>query len=422
MWDEPVAQKIMSYDDAVYFARKRAPKGIFNAYQAGSGPNITASANESVFGEVLFKPHAGVFTTDQDPSTTVAGFALKTPLILSSVGGLRGAHRDGELAATHAANEFGGMQFVSGMTTTPIEEIVKAATAPVFQQIYFVGSRAQTAPILERAVAAGVDGLTIVVDSAAPGRGGDTPPNKRYRIPTKVSLREAVGFLPQIWNRPAWALDFLFNGLNAPTVQYVNDERGKPMPYAQAAGMLYNQTPTFEDIPWIREYWDGPLILKGIIRPDDARRAVDAGADAIVVSNHGGNMLDTTIPTLRALPGVVDAVGDQVDVLLDGGIRRGSDVVKAMAMGAKAVGIGRAYVNGLLAAGEPGVMRMVGLLREQMIDTLRFLGVDTPAEIDGSFLEFPPHWSGLTRDQLLGRTDDTAAPALDDVAREAVSR
>lgn len=288
MRDQAVADRIASYDDAVYYARKRTPKGIFNAYQAGSGINVTVDANDQAFREVLFRPHGGVFRTDQDLSTTVAGFELKTPMILSSVGGLSGAHLGGEVAAARVAGEFGTIQFVSGMTTTPIEEIMKAATGPVFQQIYYVGSRAATAPIIERAVAAGVHGLVLVVDSAAVGKGSDTIPPDRHYIPGKVGLVEAVRFAPQLWNRPSWALDFLRNGLKTPRAAYTRGSNGQGLPYFEATGMLYNETPTFEDIGWIREYWSGPLILKGIVRADDARRAVDVGAAGIVVSNHGG--------------------------------------------------------------------------------------------------------------------------------------
>lgn len=392
MWDQHIANKITSFADARYFARKRAPRGIFNAYQAGSGAGITTAANIKAFEDVWFRPYAGVFKPNQDLSTTVAGHRLDTPIYPSSVGGLKGAHRDGELAATHAAGRVGTLQFVSGVTTTPIEEIVKEATGPVFQQIYYLGSRDATAAVFERSAAAGVDGLVLIMDSPAPAFGAETLPNNRAYIPTRITAREAMKFFPQLLRRPAWALDFLADGLQAPSAQYTSGPDGKPLDYFSAVMTLFNETPTFEDIAWIREHWTGSLMLKGIIRADDARRAVDSGVDGIVVSNRGGNMLDTTIPTLQALPPIVEAVGDQIDVLLDGGIRRGSDVVKALALGAKAVGIGSAYVNALLAAGEPGVVKMMELLRNEVIMTLRQLGVNTVREIDPSQIVLPPQW------------------------------
>lgn len=363
---------------------------------------MSTAANIKAFEDVWLRPYAGVFKNAQDLTTTVAGYKLDTPIYPSSVGGLKGAHRDGELAATHAAGHIGTLQFVSGVTTTPIEEIVREASGPVFQQIYYLGSREATAVVFERAAAAGVAGLVLIMDSPAPAFGAETLPNNRAYIPTKITAREALKFFPQLLRRPAWALDFLADGLQTPSAQYTKGPDGKPLDYFSAVMTLFNETPTFDDIPWIREYWDGPLILKGIIRADDARRAVDVGASGIVVSNHGGNMLDTTIPTLQALPPIADAVGDQIDVLLDGGIRRGSDVVKALALGAKAVGVGSAYVNALLAAGEPGVVKMMELLRDGAIMTLRQLGVNKVSEIDPSQIVLPPEWEASRQSLLSG--------------------
>jgi isopentenyl diphosphate isomerase/L-lactate dehydrogenase-like FMN-dependent dehydrogenase len=168
---------------------------------------------------------------------------------------------------------------------------------------------------------------------------------------------------------------------------------GTPMKFFEAVGRIYEETPAWEDIPWIRERWDGPLVIKGILTAEDARRAVDVGADAIVVSNHGGNVLDGSIPTLRVLPEIVDAVGDEIEVLMDSGVRRGVDVVKALALGAKAVLLGRAYVYALLAAGEPGVRSMLELFRQQIDEALAFLGVESVDELDASYLELPPGWA-----------------------------
>lgn len=400
MRDKSVAAKITSYRDAAYYAKKRGPKGIAAAYGLAGQPNATAEWNERAFREILFEPRAGVSAHQQDLTTSVAGFKLDLPIILSSVGGLRGLHQDGELAATRTAAKFGGMQFLSALTTTPVEDVMREAKGPVFQQVYYIDSRDATASLLDRAAAAGVHGMVVCVDSPARGVGGETLPNERPYLPQKVGAWEALRFLPQLWNRPSWAFNFLRNGLKVPSAQYALDEHGKPRHSLDATSRIYNESPTFEDLPWIREHWNGPLVIKGISRPDDARRAVDAGADAIVVSNHGGFMLDSSAPTIRLLPSIVEAVGDQVDVLIDGGIRSGSDVVKALALGAKAVGIGRAYAYSLMAAGEPGVHQMVSILRQQTIDALRFLGVNSAAEIDPSFLSLPPSWARLRLDEL----------------------
>ena len=400
-----VVNRINSVADARYFARKRTPKSIFQLFDAGSGPSITARLNEKAFEDVLFRPPAAVFSPQRSISTRVFGHNIDMPVILSSVGALKAGHQDGELAATHAAGSNGTMQFVSGVTTTPIEDIVAEATGPVYQQIYFIGGRDATAPMIQRAREAGAAGIVLIADSAAPNVGAEIPYRERASMPTAISLREGVKFLPQVWNKPAWIMDLLLrDGLKMPVAANTRGPDGKPMSFLEAAGRLYDQTPSFDDIPWIRNIWDGQLIIKGVVTADSARKAVDYGASGIVVSNHGGNMLDGTIPTLRALPAIVDAVGDQIDVILDGGIRRGTDVVKAIAMGAKAVAIGRAYVYGLLAAGEPGVRRVLDLLRYEIESAMTWLGAGSVQQLDASLLDIPADWATLTVNDLLRQT------------------
>jgi isopentenyl diphosphate isomerase/L-lactate dehydrogenase-like FMN-dependent dehydrogenase len=190
------------------------------------------------------------------------------------------------------------------------------------------------------------------------------------------------------------------------------DPDGVPLKFFEAVGRIYEETPAWEDLPWIRERWDGPLVIKGILTVEDARRAVDVGADAVVVSNHGGNVLDGSVPTLPVLPEIVDAVGDELEVLLDSGVRRGVDVVKALALGAKAVLLGRGYVYPLLAAGEPGVRHILELFRQQIDEALAFLGVRSVGDLDPSYLELPPSWaSPSTGRDADGRSLDTALAA-----------
>ncbi|HEX5018831.1 MAG TPA: alpha-hydroxy acid oxidase [Actinomycetes bacterium] len=399
-----IAGKINSVADARYFARKRTPKSIFQLFDAGSGPSITARLNEKAFEEVLFKPRSAVFKPQRDISTCVFGHDIDVPVILSSVGALKAGHQDGELAATRAAGRNGTIQFVSGVTTTPIEEIVLQATGPVYQQIYYIGGREATAPMIERARDAGAAGLVLIADSAAPNVGAEIPYEKRANIPLAMTVKDAVTFLPQIWNRPGWVKDFIQrNGMQMPVAANTRGPDGQPMNFLDASARLYDETPSFDDIPWIREIWDGPIIIKGVVTVESARKAVEHGVTGIVVSNHGGNMLDGTVPSLRVLPEIVDAVGDEIDVIMDGGIRRGTDVVKALAMGAKAVSIGRAYVYGLLAAGEPGVLRIMDLLRTEIQSTLTWLGAASIDELDASMLEIPADWATLTVEELVQR-------------------
>lgn len=350
---------------------------------------------------MLLKPLAGVFHPKPDISTRVFGHDIDTPIILSSVGALKIGHQDGELAATKAAGKFGTIQFLSGGSNTSIEETMRHATGPVYQQIYYIGGRDATAPTIERARDAGAAGIVVIADSAAPNTGREIPTARRAALPMQINVKEAIRFLPQFWNKPAWVKDLILRGgLEVPPVATAKSANGQPMPFLEAAGAIYGQTPTFEDLPWIREIWDAPIIVKGVVSVESARKAVEYGATGIVVSNHGGNMLDGTIPTLRALPEIIEAVGDEIDVVVDGGIRHGTDVVKAMAMGAKAVSIGRAYVYGLLAAGYPGVVKMLELLTTETTSALTWLGKISIHDVDPESLVIPPHWLTLSLEDL----------------------
>lgn len=404
------ADRIHSVDDARYFAKKRLPASIFQYFDGGSGPSVTARLNERAFKEILLKPLSGVFYPEPDISTTVFGHDIRIPIILSSVGALKIGHQDGELAATRAANKFGTIQFLSGVSNTSIEETMLYATGPVYQQLYYIGGREATIPTIERARDAGAAGIVVIADSAAPNTGHQIPTTQRAPLPLQLNVKEAIKFLPQFWNKPSWTLDLIFRGgLEVPPVATARSANGQPMPFLEAAGAIYGRTPTLEDLPWIREIWDCPIIVKGVVSVESARKAVEFGANGIVVSNHGGNMLDGTIPTLRALPEIVEAVGDKVDVIIDGGIRHGTDVVKAMAMGAKAVSIGRGYVYGLLAAGYAGVERMLQILTTETSSALTWLGVNSIHDIDPESLVIPPHWLTLSLNDLRQEIRERAA-------------
>lgn len=395
------ADRIHSVNDARYFAKKRLPASIFQYFEGGSGPSVTSRLNEQAFKEVLMKPLLGVHHPTPNISTRVFGHDIDIPIILSSVGALKIGHQDGELAVTKAASEFGTIQFLSGVSNTSIEETMAHATGPVYQQLYYIGGRDATAPTIERARDAGASGIVIIADSAAPNTGREIPITKRANLPMQINVKEAIKFLPQVWNKPAWMKDLVLRGgLEIPPVATARSANGEAMPFLEAAGAIYGETPTLEDIPWIREIWDAPIIVKGVVSVESARKAVELGATGIIVSNHGGNMLDGTIPTLRALPEIVEAVGDDIDVVIDGGIRHGTDVVKAMAMGAKAVSIGRAYVYGLLAAGYPGVVRMLDLLTNETASAVTWLGKNSIHDIDPESLVIPPHWVTLSLNDL----------------------
>jgi isopentenyl diphosphate isomerase/L-lactate dehydrogenase-like FMN-dependent dehydrogenase len=387
-----VVSKIQSVADAEYFAKKRLPAALFQTYEAGSGSDATARANTQAFEDVKFRPRAAVFNPSRNLRTTVLGHEISMPILASSVGMLKIGHQDGEAGVARAAGNAGTIAFTSGATGAPIEEVMAKATGPVFYQLYYFGGRDKSAAIIERVKKAGVSGLVLTVDTAAPVLARERLPRERRVLPASNGFRDAAKFAPQLLTKPAWTRDFLRSGREIPMPMSLRED-GSPMGVFESFPGMYQQTPAWDDIAWMREYWDGPIVIKGIVTAEDARRAVDLGATAVVVSNHGGNALDGTLPTLQALPEVVAAVGDEVDVLLDSGVRRAPDVLKAMALGAKAVLLGRAYVYGLMAAGEPGVERIFELFRQGMDDSLKFLGVQSPGELDESFLKLPAHWA-----------------------------
>lgn len=388
--------KILSIEDAREMARRRLPKSIFQYYDGGSGSDVTNRANLEAFEQILFKPKVAVWNPQRDLRTTVLGHEISMPLVISSCGQLAIGHRDGECGVARAAGAAKTLMFVSGATSTPIEKIMDVATGPIFYQLYFFGGPDASAKIIDRVKQAGVKALVVTVDSAAPSRGPKIRPyRERARIPQGMGLGEILRFFPQAISKPGWLFNYLRDGLRAPAVAMCLDDKGQAMTrYDGGIKKMYAQTPRWEDIPWIRKQWDGPLIVKGILRVDDARRAVAAGADAIVVSNHGGNYMDGSMPSIRALPEIAEAVGQQTEVLFDSGIRSGMDVVRALSLGARAVLIGRAYVWPHLAAGEAGVTHALEMFRRQIDDGLSYLGLQSIRELSPDCLDiaWPPRY------------------------------
>ena len=388
-----IAARIQTVDDAREFARRRLPKSIFQYYDCGSGSDVTTRANLAAFEQVLFRPHTATWYPSRELRTTVVGHEISMPVVISSCGQLAIGHRDGECGVARAAGRAKTLMILSGASSTAIEKVIAEASGPVFYQMYYFGGRDASEPIIERVQRAGAKALVLTVDSAAPSRGPrHLPYRERARAPQGIGLMEALRFSPQALMRPAWLFDYLReslrNGSLAPEVAMCLDEQGRALTrFDGGIKKMYEQTPQWQDIAWIRQRWKGPLIIKGILRADDARRAVDEGADAIVVSNHGGNYMDGSMPSLRALPDVVAAVGHKTEVLFDSGIRRGIDVIRAMALGARAVLLGRAYVWPHLAAGEAGVSHILELFRQQIDDGLAYLGVKSIHDLDRSYLD-----------------------------------
>ncbi|MGN6331534.1 MAG: pre-mycofactocin synthase MftD [Motilibacteraceae bacterium] len=351
-------------------AKRRLPKSVYGALIAGSERGTTLEDNQRAFAELGFAPHVAGMPAERDQSTTVMGQPISLPVLISPTG-VQAVHPDGEVAVARAAAARGTAMGLSSFASKPVEEVV-AANPQTFFQVYWCGSREDIARRLERARAAGAVGVILTLDwSFSHGRDWGSP-----SIPERMSVKELVKRLPEAVARPAWTLEWA-RTLHTPDLTVPNMALpGQPAPtFFQAYGeWMGTPPPSWDDVAWLRSQWDGPFMLKGISRLDDARRAVDAGVSAISVSNHGGNNLDGTPATIRVLPSVVEAVGDQVEVLLDGGVRRGSDVVKALALGARAVMIGRAYLWGLAANGQAGVENVLDIMRGGIDSALRGLG------------------------------------------------
>jgi heme/flavin dehydrogenase (mycofactocin system) len=370
-WFETVAE-------AQRRAKRRLPPSVYGALVAGSEKGVTIQQNQNAFAQLGFAPHVAGHQPERDLSTTVMGIPISLPVLISPTG-VQAVHPEGEVAVARAAANRGTIMGLSSFASKPVEDVVAANPHTLFQ-MYWSGSRDAMLQRMERARAAGAKGLISTLDwSFSNGRDWGSP-----WIPEKLTLQAAMRFAPQALIRPAWLVDFLRTGrvpdLTAPNLTPPGGEA--PTFFGAYYEWMTTPPPTWEDVAWLRSQWDGPFMLKGITRIDDAKRAVDAGVTAISVSNHGGNNLDTTPATIRVLPGIAEAVGSQVEVLLDGGVRRGSDVAKALAFGAKAVMIGRAYLWGLAANGQAGVENVLDVLRGGLDSAVLGLGKSSIHELD----------------------------------------
>jgi heme/flavin dehydrogenase (mycofactocin system) len=366
-------------------AKRRLPSFVYGALVAGSERGQTIEDNVAAFAELQVAPHVAGNSAERDLATTVMGQPISMPVLISPTG-VQAVHPDGEVAVARAAAARGTAVGLSSFGSKPIEEVV-AANPQTFFQIYWAGSRDDIAARIERARAAGVVGVILTSDwSFSHGRDWGSP-----AIPERITLKTMLRYAPGVARHPRWLGEFL-KAKELPDLSVPNMvPKGVIAPtFFEAYGMwMQTPPPSWDDVAWLREQWGGPFMLKGVTRVDDARRAVDAGVTAISVSNHGGNNIDGTPATIRVLPAVADAVGDDIDVLLDGGVRRGSDVVKAVALGAKAVMIGRAYLWGLAANGQAGVENVLDIMRSGIDSALLGLGRSSIHELSADDLMIP---------------------------------
>ncbi|WP_066909606.1 pre-mycofactocin synthase MftD [Millisia brevis] len=387
-----MAQKwIETVAEAQRLAKKRLPKSVYSALLAGSERGSTLDDNLAAFAELGLRPAVAGHAVSRDLSTHVMGQDISFPVFISPTG-VQAVNPEGEVAVARAAAARGTAMGLSSFASRAVEDVA-AVNPQTFFQVYWLGTKEEMVARMNRAKAAGAVGVIITLDwSFSYGRDWGSP-----SIPEKMDLKAMATFAPEGILRPKWLIEFAKAGkipdLTAPNI----NPPGQPAPtFFQAYG-LWQQTPppSWDDIAWLRSQWDGPFMIKGVSRVDDAKRAVDAGVTAISVSNHGGNNLDGTPGVIRMLPAVAEAVGNDIEIVMDGGIRRGSDVAKALALGAKAVMIGRAYLWGLAANGQAGVENVLDILRMGLDSALLGLGHSSIKELSPDDLIIP---EGFRRD------------------------
>jgi L-lactate dehydrogenase (cytochrome) len=382
--------RVINVEDLRPLARRRLPRVVFDYLDGGAEGEVTLRQNCRAFEEVTFRPRHAVPVGDCDLRVRVLNLDLSLPALLAPVGYSRLMHPGGEVAAARAAGAAGTAYILSTISGHRLEDVRAASSGPVWYQLYLVGGRGASEAALERARVAGFSALVVTIDTAVAGMRERDYRNGLTQL-LSGSLTQKLPFFPQLLTRPRWLAGFLRDG-GLPDLPNIVIPGEGPMPLLDVVAALAQSAFVWEDLRWIREIWHGPIVIKGVLTGDDARRSVDEGARAIVVSNHGGRQLDGVQASLQALPEVVAAVNGRAEVLMDGGVRRGGDIAKALCFGARAVLIGRAYAYGLAAAGEAGVARALEILRADLDRTLKLLGCRSVASLDSSYVNVPAAW------------------------------
>jgi isopentenyl diphosphate isomerase/L-lactate dehydrogenase-like FMN-dependent dehydrogenase len=377
--------RVVNIEDLRRLAQKRLPKVIFDYVDGGADDEITLRENCRAFQEVTFRPRQAVATPQRDLRTTVLGTEISFPALLAPVGYSRMMHPDGEAGAARAAGAAGTGYTLSTISGYKLEDVRAATKGPCWYQLYLVGGREVAEASLARAKQAGFTALVVTVDTPIAGmRERDFRNGMKQLMGT--SLLAKLPYFEDFFGHPRWLAGFLRDG-GMPKLENIVVRGQGPLPLIDVTSALARAVVTWEDFRWMREIWKGPILAKGVLIGEDAKRAVDAGAAGVIVSNHGGRQLDSSAAALRALPEVLAAVGGQAEVLMDGGVRRGGDIVKAVCLGARAVLVGRAYAYGLAAAGEAGVARAIQILREDVDRTMALIGCESVAGLNASYVE-----------------------------------
>ncbi len=388
------SSQVVSVPDLRPIAQRRLPKVVFDYLDGGADGEFTLRENRRAFEDVTFRPRGAVSVPTCDLRVRILNFDLALPVLLAPVGYSRLMYPEGEIAAARCAGAAGTAYILSTISGHRLEDVKAASAGPVWFQLYLMGGRGAAEGSIARARQAGFSALVVTIDTAVAGMRERDSRNGMKEL-MGGGILSKIPFLPQFLARPAWLIRFLLDG-GIPHLPNVVVPGQGPLPMTDVGAALASSTVTWQDLRWIRGLWSGPLIIKGVLTGEDARRAIDEGASAVVVSNHGGRQLDSVPASLHVLPEIVAAVNGQIEVLMDGGVRRGSDVIKAICLGARAVLVGRAYAYGLAAGGPAGVARAIEMLQTEMERTLKLLGCTAVSALDRSYVNVHTH--RLTRE------------------------
>jgi L-lactate dehydrogenase (cytochrome) len=379
--------RVVNIDDLRRIARRTVPRIVFNYIDGGAEGEHTMRENRRALDVITLRPRMAVSVPATDLRTQVLGHDLSMPILLAPLGYSSVMHPDGEISAARAAGNAGIAYILSTVSGQPLEDVKAASNGPVWFQLYLTGGREAAEHAMQRAQAAGYTVLVITIDTTVIGQREREVRDGMDQL-LRGNLLSKVPFAPQLLARPRWLARFLWHGGLPDMPNIVLPGKG-PLRVADAHTTMKRSAFFWKDLDWIRGLWKGPIVIKGVISADDARRSVEYGAAAIVVSNHGGRQLDGVPASISVLPEIVSAVNGRAEVLLDSGIRRGTDVVKAICLGAKAVLCGRAYAYGLAAAGEAGVERALEIFREDLDRTLKLLGCASIRDLNRSYVNVP---------------------------------
>jgi len=381
--------RAVNIDDLRELARRRVPRIVFNYIDGGAEGEWTLRENRRAFEATTFRPRQAVDVSATDLRTHVLGGELSMPLLLAPVGYLRVMHPEGEIAAARAAGKAGVGVILSTVSGHRLEDVKAASPGPVWYQLYLTGGRAAAENAMRRAMDVGYTVLVITIDSTVIGfREREARDGMEQML--RGNFWSKIPFVPQVLARPRWLVRFLLDGGLPDMPNIVTSEHGV-LRVRDAHTAMKREAFSWSDMAWIRALWKGPILIKGVLSAEDAKRSLDHGAAAVVVSNHGGRQLDSVPASLSVLSEVVAAVDGKAEVLMDSGIRRGSDIVKAICLGARAVLCGRAYAYGLAAGGEAGVTRALDILRTDLERCLKLLGCTSVDALNESYVRKPSY-------------------------------